>query len=138
MKAFCERWAARLASWKKDRNGVDQLSLGLLLISLFFQMLASATGVWLFLLISVGFYTWTLFRAFGKRSYKRFEENRKFVAFWSDFQTKARQFLLRMKLRKQYKYFRCPKCHVLMRAARGGGEKEMHCPKCHTAFKVKS
>ena len=87
MKAFCERWAARLASWKKDRNGVDQLSLGLLLISLFFQMLASATGVWLFLLISVGFYTWTLFRVFGKRSYKRFEkkqEVRRFLVGFSN------------------------------------------------------
>ena len=82
MKAFFERWAARLTAWMKDRNGVDQLSLGLLLISLLFQMLASATGVWLFLIISAGSYAWTLFRVFSKRSYKRFEENRKFVAFW--------------------------------------------------------
>ena len=37
-----------------------------------------------------------------------------------------------------YKYFRCPKCRVLMRTARGGGEKEMYRPKCHTSFKVKS
>ena len=38
----------------------------------------------------------------------------------------------------RYKYFRCPKCRVLMRTARGGGEKEMHCPQCHTSLKVKS
>ncbi len=138
MKAFFERWAARLTAWMKDRNGVDQLSLGLLLISLLFQMLASATGVWPFLIISAGSYAWTLFRVFSKRSYKRFEENRKFVAFWTNAKTKVQQFFLRLKLRKQYKYFRCPKCRILMRTARGGGVKEMHCPKCHTAFKVKS
>ncbi len=138
MKAFFERWAARLTAWMKDRNGVDQLSLGLLLISLLFQMLASATGVWPFLIISAGSYAWTLFRVFSKRSYKRFEENMKFVAFWMNAKTKVQQFFLRLKLRKQYKYFRCPKCRVLMRTARGGGEKEMHCPKCHAAFKVKS
>jgi len=36
------------------------------------------------------------------------------------------------------KVFRCSKCRVLTRTARGGREKEMLYPRCQTAFKVKS
>ncbi len=138
MKAFFKKWAGSFAAWMKDRTGVDQLAIASLFASLLFQFIASASGVWVFLPISLGLYAWTLFRVFSKRSYKRYEENRKFIAFWTDAKTKTKQFFLRLKLRKQFKYFRCPKCRVLMRTARGGGEKEMHCPRCQTAFKVKS
>ena len=134
--SYFKKWANRLMTWLYGRNGVDQLALASLFASLLCQVIASAAGFSPLLIVSYGLYGWSLFRVFSKKSYARSEENRKFLAFWMNLQTKARQFLLRMKLRKQYKYFRCPKCRVLMRTARGGGEKEMHCPKCHTSFKV--
>lgn len=136
--SFFQKWANRLMAWLNGRSGVDQLALAALLASLLFQIIASAAGFIPLYIVSLGLYGWTLFRVFSKQRDRRFEENRKFLAFWSRFQTKSRQFFLRMKLRKQYKYFRCPKCHVLMRTARDSGEKEMHCPKCHSVFKIKS
>ena len=128
--SFLKKWLAQLSAWMNGRYGMDQLALATLIVSLLFQIIASAVGFSPLYIVSFGLYGWTLFRVFSKKNYQRFEENRKFLTFWSNLQTKLRQFLLRMKLRKQYKYFRCPKCHVLMRTARGGGKKEMHCPKC--------
>ncbi len=136
--SFFKKWLAQLTAWMNGRYGMDQLALVTLIVSLLFQIIASVVGFSPLYIVSVGLYGWTLFRVLSKKSYQRFEENRRFLSFCSDLQTKIRQFILRMKLRKQYKYFRCPKCRVLMRTARGSGEKEMHCPKCHATFKMKS
>ncbi len=138
MKALIRKWAERFLDWMKGRSGVDQLSMVSLLAGLLFLLLASVTGVGLLALLSFGLYAWTLFRVFSGKKSKRAEENRKFVDFLSSVKTRVRQFFLRLKNRKQFKYFRCPKCKVLIRVSRGGGEKEMHCPRCRAEIKVKT
>ena len=49
-----------------------------------------------------------------------------------------KQFFLRLKNSREYKYFHCPQCRVLIRLKRGTGERMVHCPKCHHDFQQKA
>ena len=69
---------------------------------------------------------------------KRQEENRKYLKWSANVRFQIKAFFTRQKMRKEYKYFRCPGCKSLMRLHRGRGEVEMDCPKCHTHFKKKA
>ena len=62
----------------------------------------------------------------------------KYIALTANTKTKARQFVLRQKNKKDYKYFRCPQCKVLLRMKRGTGEKEITCAKCGHQFTQKA
>ena len=135
---FFRRMGRRFTAWMSGRNGIDQLAFVSLVISLILQLVSSVTGIGLLLLISTTLYGWSLFRIFAKKSYKREEENKQFVMGWENVKTKIRQYFLRLKLGKQYKYFKCPQCKTLLRCNRGEGEKNICCPKCQHQFKIKS
>ena len=48
------------------------------------------------------------------------------------------QARVRFKNRKEYKYFRCPKCHAWLKLKRGSGEGTLTRGKCKHAFKAKA
>lgn len=136
--SFFNQLRRKFMDFMSGRNGMDQLSFACLLISLGLQVLGGVFGSSLFLLLSIALYAWTLFRVFSRKSYKREEENKKFLSLWSTVKTKARQYYLRLKGVRQYKYFHCPQCKALLRLTRGQGEKEICCPKCQNRFRQKS
>ena len=136
--SFFQRMMSSIRVWMSGRNGFDQLSFATLAASLILQIIGSFTGAGIIAVLSLALYILTIFRVFSRRSYKRAEENTKFLTLWVSTKTKVKQFFMRLKLRKQYKYFRCPKCKTLIRAGRGGGEKDISCPKCRNEFKVKT
>ena len=136
--SFLRQLGRRFAAFMSGRNGIDQLGFASLMMSLLLQIIGSFAGSGLLLLLSLALYAWSLFRIFAKKSYKREEENRKFVLGWQTMKTKARQFYLRLKGSRQYKYFKCPQCKALLRVNRGEGEKEICCPKCQNRFRIKS
>ena len=135
---FFHQLARRLAAYMSGRNGIDQLAVASLAASLALQMAGSLLRSSLLLLLSLALFGWSLYRIFSRRREKREEENRKFMQWFGSAQTKARQFILRMKLRKEYKYFKCPQCGALLRLKRGGGEKQICCPKCQHQFQQRS
>ncbi|MBR3107460.1 MAG: hypothetical protein IKH30_09795 [Clostridia bacterium] len=136
--SFFRRIGRRFTAWMSGRNGIDQLAFVSLTTSLILQLMGSVTGFGLLVLVSIVLYAWALFRVFSKKSYKREEENKKFVLGWESARSKAHQFFLRLKLRRQYKYFKCPQCKTLLRSNRGEGEKDIRCPKCQHYFKIKT
>lgn len=136
--SFLQNLGQRFMAFMSGRNGVDQLTVAGLIGSLLLQVLGSLLGSPLLLIISFAAYGFTVFRVFSKKSYKREEENRKFCAWWENVKTKTVQFFKRLKLSRQYKYFKCPQCKALLRMSRGEGEKEICCPKCQNRFKQKS
>ena len=69
---------------------------------------------------------WAIFRTFSRNTYRRYQENRKFL-----------MLLDRIKDRK-HKHFSCPKCHRPMRVPRGKGKIAITCPKCGERFIRKS
>ena len=121
----------------QGRHGADQLGMFTLIAGLVLSLLASFTGIGIFSLLGLALYIWTLFRMFSRNHEARVRENQKYVALTSGWKTKLSQFWKRQKNRKEYKYFRCPKCRLLLRLKRGCGEKEITC-RCGHQFKQKA
>ena len=63
-----------------------------------------------------------IFRCFSRNIYKRRQENRRFVNFF----TRLRD--------RQHRYFRCPGCKQRVRVPRGKGKISIRCPKCGCKF----
>ena len=134
---FLRKLLFRFARFMSVRNGLDQLGMAVLVTSFVIQLIIPLTGFFWLVYISYGLYGLFLFRFFSKNRYKRQEENRKFVFLFQRAALKTKQFFLRLKGRKKYKYFKCPQCKTLLRLNRGAGEKEIHCPRCSHEFHKK-
>ena len=119
-----------LRRFMTGRYGTDKLNMWILggglilcLISLFVNLLVVN------LLLTAGSYALmglAIFRAFSRNTYKRYQENRRFL-LWLD----------RVKDRK-HRHFSCPKCRQPVRVPRGKGKIIITCPKCKEKFPGKS
>lgn len=128
-------WIAR---FMEGRYGPDQFGIFTLVSGLVLSLLSGFIGLPFLGLLGTGLYIYTLFRLFSRNRMKRISENQKYTALTSRTRTSVRQFVLRQKNRKNYKYFRCPQCRVLLRMKRGTGDKEITCAKCGHQFHRKS
>ena len=129
-RQFFQRLTFGLRNFMVGRYGTDKLNMVILsaglvvcLISGFFdsaQMHLLLTG------ISYALMIWALFRSFSRNTYKRYQENRKFL-----------QFFDRLKDR-DHRYYDCPKCRQVVRVPRGKGKIAITCPKCRERFVKKT
>lgn len=108
------------------RYGTDKLNMAILglglivcLISLFFRIPVLNM---ILTLISYFLMGWAIFRTLSRNTYKRYEENRKYLSM-----------LQRIKDR-QHRYYDCPRCHQQIRVPRGKGKISITCPKCGEKF----
>ena len=136
--SFWQRIKESFARFMQGRHGPDNLGIFTLLTGLVFSLLGSFTGLILFSLLGFVLYILTLFRMFSRNHEKRSAENRKYIELTSGWKTKLSQFIKRTKNRRDYKYFKCPNCKVLLRMKRGSGEKNITCVRCGHQFKMKS
>ena len=81
---------------------------------------------------------YVLFRMFSRNTARRTAENAWFWNKTAKLRTAFSQARVRFKNRKEYKYFRCPKCHAWLKLKRGSGEGTLTCGKCKHAFKAKA
>ena len=63
-----------------------------------------------------------IFRMFSRNTYKRYQENRKYLRFWERLRDRDR------------KYFDCPRCRQPVRVPRGKGKISITCPRCREKF----
>ena len=131
---FLSRMKLSLARFMEGRNGTDHLGMFTLFAGLIFSLTASFTGLWFLSWIGLFFYIVTLFRMFSRNKAKRTAENQKYLSATSH----IRQFMKRLKNRKNYRYFRCPQCKVLLRLKKGSGEKDITCVRCGHQFHQKA
>ena len=124
-------WLRRVMT---GRYGTDQLNNVLLIIALGLCLLPSILSIFIFipmlnLLLTLGAYTLmgiALFRMFSRNTYKRYEENRRYLRF-------------RERLRdRTHRYYQCPRCRQDVRVPRGKGKISITCPKCKEKFIRKS
>ena len=112
------------------RYGHDRLNMALLIAGLVMSVLSMFVDNWLLdLLLTLGSYATliiTLVRCFSRNTYKRYQENRKYL-----------QIFGRMKDR-DHRYFDCPKCRQMVRVPRGKGKIAITCPRCREKFVKKS
>lgn len=126
LRQFSARMGTGLRSFMAGRYGTDKLNmliLGIGLVASLFSMWIRVPSVNLVLFVlSYGMMIWAIFRGLSRNTYKRYQENRKFL-----------QIVGRLKDR-QNRYFDCPKCHQLVRVPRGKGKISITCPRCREKF----
>ena len=108
------------------RYGTDKLNMAILgagLIACIIGMFVHFAPVNLLLtLISYVLMGWAIFRTLSRNTYKRYQENRKYL-----------MFLQRIKDR-EHRYYDCPRCRQQVRVPRGKGKISISCPKCAEKF----
>ena len=130
-------------NFMNGRYGMDKLNLFLLLLSAGLVITLRIVSMF------IGFYWMSLFgfipavfaliRALSRNIQKRRIENERFMKFWSGMIRFFRSIPQFFRDRKQYKYFRCPKCRTKLRVPRMGGKTlEITCRSCHEKFKIKA
>ena len=112
--------------WFIGRNGPDQLSLAIVIISALLNfipwryswavaMAVLAVGVW---------------RMFSRNIEKRRKENLAFMNVVNRVKTWYYRTRANARQRKLYKVFRCPQCGQKLRVPRGKGKVSIKCSKC--------
>lgn len=140
--SFGQKIKAALANFMRGRHGTDNLGMFTLVTGLVLSVVSMFMGAGtlgtVFSTLGLALYIITLFRMFSRNHEKRQAENRKYIDLTGRWKTKFRQWKKRMQNRKNYKYFKCPKCKAMLRLTRGCGEKEITCPRCQNQFKQKA
>ena len=120
----------RMRRFMEGRYGNDKLNIAILIAGVVTGLLSSILGglllkglLWA---VSYGLMIWAIFRCLSRNTYKRYQENRKYL-----------QLLDRVKDR-EHRYYDCPKCRQRVRVPRGKGKISITCPKCGEKFVKKS
>ena len=130
LRQFTAKIAYGYRRFMEGRYGTDKLNMTILtagfvlcLVSMFFRIPAVnlvLTG------LSYALMFWAIFRTLSRNTYRRYQENRKYL-----------QIFGRLKDR-EHRYFDCPKCRQLVRVPRGKGKIAITCPKCREKFVKKT
>lgn len=120
------KFSAGYRQFMMGRYGNDKLNMVILgtgLIACLVSMFIHFPPVNLALtVISYVLMGWAIFRTFSRNTYKRYQENRKYL-----------MLLQRLKDR-DHRYFDCPRCRQQVRVPRGKGKIAISCPKCKEKF----
>lgn len=120
------RLGAAFRHFMQGRYGTDRLNMAILCVGLAASLLSAFIQVpsvcLFFWALSYGLMFWAIFRCLSRNTYKRYQENRKFL-----------QIFDRLKDR-QHRYFSCPKCRQTVRVPRGKGKISISCPRCKEKF----
>ena len=116
----------KLRQFMAGRYGTDKLNTCILVLGVIVSIVAAILrNPWLTLVFATFSYVlmfWAIFRTFSRNTYKRYQENRKFL-----------MLLDRIKDRK-HRYYSCPRCRQPVRVPRGKGKIAITCPKCKEKF----
>ena len=126
LRRFTYNMSQSVRKFMYGRYGTDRLSMVILTAGLIFSLLASFIRRvplnLIFLVLSYGLMIWAICRVFSRNTYKRYQENRRFLQFFEHLKD------------RQNRYFNCPKCHQTVRVPRGKGKISITCPRCREKF----
>ena len=115
-----------LRRFMMGRYGTDKLNMVILGVGLVISLISMFIHFPLVnLLLTVVSYVlmgWAIFRCLSRNTYKRYQENRKYLLFVQKFKD------------KDHRYFDCPRCRQQVRVPRGKGKIAISCPKCKEKF----
>lgn len=108
------------------RYGTDKLNISILACGVLCALLSMFLRVPILnlalTLLSYALMIWAIFRMLSRNTYKRYQENRRYL-----------RLLERMKDR-EHRYYDCPRCRQVVRVPRGKGKISITCPKCAEKF----
>ena len=130
LRQMAAKMAISLRRFMEGRYGNDKLNNAILGMAMALVVLALFIRNPLLNLIAHGvayaLMFWAIFRSLSRNTYKRYQENRKYL-----------QVFGRLKDR-DHRYFDCPKCRQMVRVPRGKGKIAITCPRCKEKFIRKS
>jgi uncharacterized C2H2 Zn-finger protein len=135
------KFKEKAAQFMYGRRGTDELSRFLLAVTIVLIVLSWLTSgvvknvLWVLGLVSL---VYAYVRILSRDIYKRQQEN---AWYLQKKQAVLRWFQSvkdRWQQRKDYKFFRCPSCHTLLRVPKGKGKLLLTCRKCGNRFERKS
>ena len=108
------------------RYGSDKLNMAILGAGLLLSVVAIINPIPLIDLVltilSYGLMFLAIFRMFSRNTYKRYQENRKYL-------------MLKSRIKdREHRYYHCPRCHQTVRVPRNKGKIAITCPKCKEQF----
>ena len=125
MRQFLYKIAMSLRSFMAGRYGTDRLNIVILCAGLAASVLSVMLPQPINLILWILSYVMmilAIWRSLSRNTYKRYQENRKFL-----------QIFQRIKDR-DHRYYDCPKCRQLVRVPRGKGKISITCPRCREKF----
>ena len=129
-RQFSAKLSAGLRHFMSGRYGMDKLNMAILWTGVIFSLLPGLFRVspfnLLFSVLSYVLMVWAICRTLSRNTYRRYQENRKFLQVWD-----------RLKDRNN-RYFDCPNCRQTVRVPRGKGKIAITCPKCREKFVKKT
>ena len=130
LRQFSAKLSAGLRNFMAGRYGMDRLNMVILWAGVISSLLSAIIPVapvnLIFWALSYILMILSIFRMLSRNTYKRYQENRKFL-----------QIFDRLKDR-QHRYFDCPKCRQMVRVPRGKGKIAITCPRCREKFVKKT
>ena len=120
------------------RYGMDQLSMGLLIIGFILMILTAPIKWQLIRWVTYVPIFLCYYRFFSKNIYKRQQENFKFIRFYTPIHKQVNVYIKAIKERKTHKYFKCPACKQALRVPKGKGKIAITCPKCKQVLHKRS
>ena len=131
----------RIQQFMYGRNGYDQLgrflilaALACALLGLFLPRAVSP----LLLLLQYALLIACIWRLMSRNLGQRQRENLWYLGKERAVLRWFRSLKDRWRQRKDYKFFRCPSCHALLRVPRGKGKLLLTCRKCGNRFERKT
>lgn len=127
----------KLYRFMQGRYGNDQFNQFLLIASVI-SIVLSFFGSSVFYPVALVILGYTYFRMLSKNTYKRSEENRKYLQATAKMRTRMQKWKNEMQQRKTHHIYKCPSCKQKIRVPKGKGRIEIKCPKCQNRFVKKS
>ena len=119
-------FANSIQRFMMGRYGHDRLNVALLIVGVILTVISmfarSKLVVLVTTMLSYVMLILALYRCFSRSTYKRYNENRRYLLLVD-----------RLKDRSN-RYYSCPKCRQTVRVPRGKGKIAITCPKCREKF----
>lgn len=128
----------KLRRFMTGRYGVDQLSRLYLVLTLVLLVLSMITKLPIFYGLAIILLIYMYYRMFSKNTTKMYAQNQKYLNMRYQIVVKWNNAQKHFAQRKEYRFYRCPKCHQKVRVPRGKGKICITCPKCRNEFIKKS
>lgn len=135
------KFRQRMEQFMYGRYGQDEFSRFLMIAALVLFVLALIFNGYagsLFYAVAVVALVYDMFRIMSRNVYKRRQENQWYLKKKRGVTGWFRSLKDRWQQRKEYRFYRCPSCHTLLRVPRGKGKILMTCRKCGRRFERKT